>query len=129
MNKETPKIAIVMGSDSDYPVLEDGIKLLKKFGVKAEAFVCSAHRTPERAAEIAKNAEKNGFDVIIGAAGKAAGATVDPRQYCQQILHARIGFDRELARRIRETGAKHRAEQAHRHKRIQPHGGRHPRLS
>jgi 5-(carboxyamino)imidazole ribonucleotide mutase len=72
MDKEFPKAAIVMGSDSDYPVLDEGIGLLKKFGVRTEVFVCSAHRTPERAAEIAKNADKNGFGVIIAAAGKAA---------------------------------------------------------
>lgn len=61
-----------MGSDSDYPVLEECIKLLKEFGVEVEATVCSAHRTPDRAAALAKEAESKGIDVIIGAAGKAA---------------------------------------------------------
>lgn len=71
LSKE-PKVAVVMGSDSDYPVLKACLGLLKDFGVSVEAMVCSAHRTPDRAAEFASNAEKNGIDVIIAAAGKAA---------------------------------------------------------
>jgi len=67
-----PMVAVIMGSDSDFPILKDCIKTLKEFGVKVEVMVCSAHRTPERAAEFAKNAEMNGIDVIIAAAGKAA---------------------------------------------------------
>lgn len=70
--KKQPKVAVIMGSDSDFPVLKDCIKLLKEFGVDVEAMVCSAHRTPDKAAEFARNAEENGFDVIIAAAGKAA---------------------------------------------------------
>ena len=66
------KVAIVMGSDSDFPVLEPCIKLLRTFGVETDVMVCSAHRTPERAADFARNAETNGVDVIIAAAGKAA---------------------------------------------------------
>jgi 5-(carboxyamino)imidazole ribonucleotide mutase len=74
MNKleATPKVAIVMGSDSDFPVLKSSIKLLKSFGIETEVIVCSAHRTPQKAAEFASNAENNGFGVIIAAAGKAA---------------------------------------------------------
>ncbi len=70
--KRIPKAAIVMGSDSDYPVLKGCIKLLKDFGVEVEALVCSAHRTPEKAAQFASGAEENGIEVIIAAAGKAA---------------------------------------------------------
>jgi 5-(carboxyamino)imidazole ribonucleotide mutase len=70
-NKE-PKVALIMGSDSDYPALKGGIKLLKEFGIKVEVSVMSAHRTPDRASEFAKGAEKDGFCVIIAAAGKAA---------------------------------------------------------
>lgn len=66
------KVAIVMGSDSDYPTLKGCIKLLKDFGIICEVLVCSAHRTPDKASEFAKNAEANGIDVIIAAAGKAA---------------------------------------------------------
>jgi 5-(carboxyamino)imidazole ribonucleotide mutase len=67
-----PKAAIIMGSDSDFPILKSSIKLLKEFGVEVEVMVCSAHRTPDKAADFAKNAEANGFNVIIAAAGKAA---------------------------------------------------------
>ena len=67
-----PKVAVVMGSDSDFPVLKSCFRLLKEFGVETEAIVCSAHRTPLKAAEFAGNAEKNGIEVIIAAAGKAA---------------------------------------------------------
>ncbi len=67
-----PKVGIIMGSDSDYPVLENGIKILKDFGVETTIMVCSAHRTPDKAAIFAKQAEENGYDVIIAAAGKAA---------------------------------------------------------
>ncbi len=66
------KVAVVMGSDSDFPTLKGCIKILKEFGVNVEIMVCSAHRTPDKASEFAKNAEKNGIDVIIAAAGKAA---------------------------------------------------------
>ncbi|NLY18450.1 MAG: 5-(carboxyamino)imidazole ribonucleotide mutase [Clostridiaceae bacterium] len=67
-----PKVAIVMGSDSDYPVLEKCIKILNDFSIETDVTVCSAHRTPEKAADYAKSAEKKGFSVIIAAAGKAA---------------------------------------------------------
>jgi 5-(carboxyamino)imidazole ribonucleotide mutase len=70
--RKNPKVAVIMGSDSDFPVLRNCIKLLKEFGVETEIMVCSAHRTPGKAAEFASNAESNGFEVIIAAAGKAA---------------------------------------------------------
>lgn len=69
---KTPKVAIVMGSDSDMPVLEACLSTLKKFGVEVEVRVCSAHRTPDKAAAFARGAEAEGVDVIIAAAGKAA---------------------------------------------------------
>ncbi len=72
MNKKTPKALIVMGSASDMPIVEPVINRLKDFGVETKAMVCSAHRTPELAAEASKSAEKDGFDLIIAAAGKAA---------------------------------------------------------
>lgn len=65
------KVAVIMGSDSDLPVVEKGLKVLKKFGVDFDARVISAHRTPFEALDFAKNAEKE-YDLIIGAAGKAA---------------------------------------------------------
>ena len=66
------KVLVVMGSDSDFPVMEGCFKLLKKFNVEFEARVASAHRTPEVATELAKTAKDNGFSVIIAAAGLAA---------------------------------------------------------
>ncbi len=68
----TPKVALVMGSDSDLPALRSCIRKLKDFGIEVEGRVLSAHRTPEAAATFAKNAKSRGFSVIIGAAGKAA---------------------------------------------------------
>lgn len=67
-----PLIAVVMGSDSDYPVMEDCLKTLKNFDIDFEVMVCSAHRTPDKAADFARNAESNGIGAIIAAAGKAA---------------------------------------------------------
>ena len=66
------KIGIVMGSDSDLPVVEKAMVTLEKFGVPFEAHVYSAHRTPVEASEFAKGARANGFGAIIAAAGKAA---------------------------------------------------------
>jgi 5-(carboxyamino)imidazole ribonucleotide mutase len=69
---DKPKVAVIMGSDSDLPVVRKTIDVLKAFEVDFEVSVISAHRTPDRAAEYAKNAENNGFEVIVAAAGKAA---------------------------------------------------------
>ncbi|MCI5752400.1 MAG: 5-(carboxyamino)imidazole ribonucleotide mutase [Oscillospiraceae bacterium] len=66
------KVAVIMGSDSDFPVVKDAVKELKNYGVEYEVHVMSAHRTPGLAADFAKNAKANGFGVIICAAGMAA---------------------------------------------------------
>ncbi len=66
------KVAIVMGSKSDYPVVEKAEAMLREFGVDYETRIISAHRTPKQAEEFAANAEANGFGTIIAAAGKAA---------------------------------------------------------
>lgn len=66
------KIAIIMGSDSDLPVVEKAADTLAKYGIPFEVHIFSAHRTPEEAREFALNARKNGFGAIIAAAGKAA---------------------------------------------------------
>ncbi len=66
------KVGIVMGSDSDLPVVKKATDTLKAFGVPFEAHVYSAHRTPCEARDFAVNARKNGFGVIIAAAGMAA---------------------------------------------------------
>lgn len=66
------KVGILMGSDSDLPIVEKGIEVLKAYEVPIEVHVYSAHRTPIQAEEFAKNARNNGFGVIICAAGMAA---------------------------------------------------------
>ena len=66
------KIAIVMGSDSDLPVVEKAFAVCREYGVPFEAHVLSAHRTPQQAAQFAASAREQGFGVIIAAAGKAA---------------------------------------------------------
>ena len=66
------KVAIIMGSDSDLPVVQKAADTLRAFGVSYEMHVYSAHRTPEQARDFAVNARSNGFGVIIAAAGMAA---------------------------------------------------------
>ena len=66
------KVAVLMGSDSDLPIVEKGINVLKDYGVPFEVHVYSAHRTPAECAAFVKGAEENGFGVIIAAAGMAA---------------------------------------------------------
>jgi 5-(carboxyamino)imidazole ribonucleotide mutase len=66
------KVAVIMGSDSDLPVVSEALKQLKAFGIPFEARVISAHRTPAQAEKFASSAIENGFGVIIAAAGKAA---------------------------------------------------------
>ena len=66
------KIGIIMGSDSDLPVVEKAINTLREFEVPYEVHVYSAHRTPEEARQFALSARENGFGAIIAAAGKAA---------------------------------------------------------
>lgn len=66
------KVAVIMGSDSDFPVVSGAVKTLKEYDVPVEVHVMSAHRTPAQAAEFSSKAKENGFGVIIAAAGKAA---------------------------------------------------------
>lgn len=69
MNK---KVAIIMGSDSDLPIVKKAVDSLKSYEIPVELHIMSAHRTPEAACEFAKSARENGFGVIIAAAGMAA---------------------------------------------------------
>lgn len=69
---ECKKVAVIMGSDSDFPVVSGAIKTLKEYGIPYEVHVMSAHRTPTEAAKFSADARANGFGVIIAAAGKAA---------------------------------------------------------
>lgn len=66
------KVAVIMGSDSDLPVVQKAVDLLDEYGVPYEVHIYSAHRTPEQARSFALNARENGFGAIIAAAGKAA---------------------------------------------------------
>ena len=66
------KVAVIMGSDSDLPIVEKGINVLREYGIPFEVHVYSAHRTPLEAAEFVSKAEDNGFGVMICAAGMAA---------------------------------------------------------
>ena len=66
------KIGILMGSDSDLPIVEKAMNTLDEYGVPYEVHVYSAHRTPVEAKEFSENARKNGFGAIIAAAGMAA---------------------------------------------------------
>ena len=68
------KVAIIMGSDSDWPVVKGACTVLKDFGVPYEAHILSAHRTPEAAAAFAKSARAEGYGVILCAAAHLAGA-------------------------------------------------------
>ena len=69
---EKPQVLIVMGSKSDLPVMEEARKVLHEFGIASEMSIASAHRTPERAAKLAKGAAGEGIKVIIAGAGFAA---------------------------------------------------------
>ena len=69
---EKPKVLILIGSDSDLPIIEDGLKFLKEIGVPFKLDVSSAHRHPVKTINYAKKARKEGFEVIIAVAGMAA---------------------------------------------------------
>src|SRR5574340_379685 len=72
MSDNPPRVGIVMGSDSDWPVLRAAAETLQQFGVAYEAKVLSAHRTPDQALDYAASAADRGIKVLIGAAGGAA---------------------------------------------------------
>ncbi|MDH3268071.1 MAG: 5-(carboxyamino)imidazole ribonucleotide mutase [Ignavibacteria bacterium] len=72
MNKTKIEVGIIMGSDSDFPIMEDAVKVLKEFGIGYEVKVLSAHRTPSQHTEYSKSAGSRGLKVIIAAAGGAA---------------------------------------------------------
>jgi len=72
MKNQKPLVAILMGSDSDFPVMEEAARILTEFQVPYEITVSSAHRSPDRTAEFARRAERRGVEVIIAGAGGAA---------------------------------------------------------
>jgi len=67
-----PKVAVIMGSDSDLPTMDEAVKVLAEYGVGCEIKILSAHRSPDDTAKFAKNAREKGFSVIIAGAGGAA---------------------------------------------------------
>ena len=66
------KVAVIMGSTSDLPVMQEAVDILKGFDIPVDVDIVSAHRTPEKLFEFGKNAHKNGYSVIIAGAGGAA---------------------------------------------------------
>jgi len=72
MSNNKPKVAIIMGSNSDWPIMEKAANILDDFGINYESKVVSAHRTPDLMFEFASNAKKNGFELIIAGAGGSA---------------------------------------------------------
>ena len=72
MEYRMKKVAVIMGSDSDWPVVKGACQQLETFGIPYEAHILSAHRTPAAAADFARSARANGFGVLICAAGMAA---------------------------------------------------------
>ncbi len=69
---EKPKVLVLIGSDSDLPVIEDGLTFLKEAGITFALDISSAHRQPEKTIKYAKKAREDGFEVIIAVAGMAA---------------------------------------------------------
>lgn len=69
---EKPLVGIVIGSDSDLPIMKSAVDILNKLGIKNEIIISSAHRVPDKTADYAKTAEARGLEVIIAAAGMAA---------------------------------------------------------
>ena len=71
-NQKAPRVAVIMGSDSDWPVMKAAVEICSQFGIPAEKAVVSAHRTPVYMAEYASSARERGLEVIIAGAGGAA---------------------------------------------------------
>ena len=84
-----PRIAVVFGSDSDWPVMESCVAQLRAFGENAHVEVMSAHRNPQRVQEFASQAEADGFDVIIAAAAGGIGHARAPARRDGVALTAR----------------------------------------
>jgi 5-(carboxyamino)imidazole ribonucleotide mutase len=72
MSNKKPLVGIIMGSDSDLPVMEEAVKVFKEFDINYEVKILSAHRTPHQHSEYSKSASERGLKVIIAAAGGAA---------------------------------------------------------
>ena len=92
MASKKPTVAIVMGSKTDWSTLEHTVNTLNEFGVESTVRVMSAHRTPHDATDFAENAAKNGYKVIIGAAGGAAHLCGVGRSPCRYPHRRRARF-------------------------------------
>ena len=73
INKKMSKVAVIMGSISDMPVMQEAIDILKSFEIEVEVDIVSAHRTPEKLFDFSQNAHRRGVSVVIAGAGGAAG--------------------------------------------------------
>ena len=112
------KVAVIMGSDSDWPVVKGACQQLETFGIPYEAHILSAHRTPAAAADFARSARTNGFGVLICAAiNGAKNAAVLAAQILavsDDALAAKLDAQRsEMAEQIAAKEAKLQAELAH----------------
>ena len=106
------KVAIIMGSNSDWPILEPAEKTLKEFGVEVEVIVASAHRTPDVVHEFAAGARNRGVEAIIAAAGAAAhlgGVIVKYPELVTKLAENRLQMQEEVKAKG-EKLAKMRAE-------------------
>ena len=99
------KVAVVMGSTSDLPVMQDAVDILKGFDIEVDVDIVSAHRTPQKLFDFGKNAHKNGYSVIIAGAGGAARRAVSalPASGAAQRGDRRVPRDR----RVRPGGRHH----------------------
>ena len=88
------KVAVIMGSDSDWPVVKGACAQLKALDIPFEAHILSAHRTPAEAAAFAKGAKENGFGVILCAAGMAAHLAAEILALSDDALAAKLAAER-----------------------------------
>ena len=92
-----PKVALIMGSKSDWPSLRGCVDVLKGFEIEVEVHVASAHRTPETVAAFAANARENGFEAIIAQRGEKLGTLRQDYDSCKNSLMERVGeYEYEL---------------------------------
>ena len=91
------KVAVIMGSDSDLPVVEKAFSVFREYGVPFEVHVYSAHRTPEEAKAFSSKAAENGFGAIIAAAGKAALLAVEILAVSDEALREKLAAARKAS--------------------------------
>ncbi len=94
-SKQAPVVSVVMGSDSDYTVMEEAVKVLDSFAVPSEVFLTSAHRSPERTASFAAEAAARGIKIVIVGAGAAAKDAVLSGERCAEVRNTSLGTAKE----------------------------------